>query len=255
MILAVSTLAGREVVRFVRQRSRLIGALAQPLLFWVLLGAGLSGSFRAGSAGYTEYFFPGVLSLTILFSAIFSTISVVEDRNSGFLQGVLVSPASRTAIVLGQAVGSTILATGQSVLILPLAPLAGIHPGPRSIALVVGVLVLTGLSLSGLGLILAWTMRSTQGFHAIMNLVLLPMWLLSGAFFPVEGAATWLGRAMSVNPMTYAVAALRRALYLDARAGTAGLGHLPSLPVSLGVVMLCGAAALLVATLQARRAS
>src|SRR5215470_279316 len=133
-MLAVYTLWRREVVRFLRQPSRLVGALAQPVVFWLLLGGGLSGAFRppgaAGGAGYLEYFYPGVLALVLLFTAIFSTISTIEDRHSGFLQGVLVAPVSRTAIVVGQALGGTTLAVGQGVLFLALAPFAGLTLAP-----------------------------------------------------------------------------------------------------------------------------
>ena len=132
-MLAVLTLWRREVLRFVRQRSRLVGSLAQPVVFWLLLGGGLSGAFRppgaAPGSGYLEYFYPGVLALVLLFTAIFSTISTVEDRRSGFLQGVLVAPVGRTAIVLGQSLGGTTLAVFEGTLFLLLAPLAG-SPSP-----------------------------------------------------------------------------------------------------------------------------
>src|SRR5439155_1729630 len=132
--LAVATLWRREVIRFVRQRSRLLGALVQPLVFWALLGGGLSPSFRPPGApvgaSYLAYLYPGILALVLLFTAIFATISTVEDRHSGFLQGVLVAPVSRTAIVVGQALGGTTLAVGQGLAFLALAPLAGIRLAP-----------------------------------------------------------------------------------------------------------------------------
>ena len=243
-LLAIGTLARREIVRFVRQRSRLTGALLQPVVFWLLMGAGLKGSFRAsvGEQGYSEYFFPGILALVALFSAIFSTISVVEDRRSGFLQGVLVAPVPRWSIVAGQAVGSTLLAALQSGLVLLLAPAAGIRLTPGSGLATFGVLVATSFGLSCLGLALAWKMNSTQGFHAIMNLLLMPMWLLSGAFFPAEGASPWLARVMALNPLTYALAALRRCLYAEPPGG-----------VNLAVVVAFGLAAWWGASMLARR--
>src|SRR3989475_10523722 len=130
-MLAVAALWHREVIRFVRQRSRLLGALAQPLVFWLLLGGGLSPSFRPpgapAGASYLAYLYPGILALALLFTAIFATISTVEDRHSGFLQGVLAAPVSRTAIVVGQALCGTALARGQRLAFRPLpAP-----PGPR----------------------------------------------------------------------------------------------------------------------------
>src|SRR5262245_61277223 len=131
MMLAVQALWRREVVRFVRQRSRVTGALLQPVVFWLLLGGGLNASFRPAGAGdataYMQYFYPGMIGLVLLFTAIFATISTVEDRREGFLQGVLVAPVSRSAIVLGQALGATSLAVIQGLLCLLLAPLVGIH--------------------------------------------------------------------------------------------------------------------------------
>ncbi len=250
----VLTLAMREVIRFLRQRSRVTGALLQPLVFWLLLGAGLSASFRPGpgEGTYVEYFFPGILALAVLFSAVFSTISVVEDRRSGFLQGVLVAPVSRFGVVAGQALGSTILGGGQAALLLALAPAAGVPLTWRAAGAALGVLALLAFALSALGLALAWRMTSTQGFHAIMNLVLMPLWLLSGAFFPAAGVPAWMGVVMAVNPLTYGLALLRRALYVDAP-GAWGVGSLPPVWTSLAAVILFGLAAHVVAAIQAGR--
>lgn len=254
--LAVTTLARREITRFFRQKSRVMGALLQPLVLWLLLGTGLSSSFRPGEGpGYVEYFFPGVLALALLFSAILATISVVEDRQSGFLQGVLVSPAPRWSVVMGQAVGSTLLASAQATLILLLAPLVGLEVSVQAVAATVAVLLLLSFALSGLGLVLAWRMQSTQGFHVIMNLALMPMWLLSGAFFPAEGAPAWLAWVMKLNPMTYGVSALRRCLYLRGGDFTAQFGHLPTLLTSVLIIGLFATAAFATAFLLARKAA
>jgi ABC-2 type transport system permease protein len=232
----VGALWWREVIRFLRQRSRLIGAFAQPLLFWILLGGGFSASLRPPGApedlGTMAYFYPGIIGLVLLFTAIFSTIAVVEDRKSGFLQGVLVAPISRGSIVLGQALGGTTLAVLQGVLFLALAPLIGIPLSMSSIAAAVLVIAAIAFALTSLGLIIAWRMESTQGFHAIMNLILMPIWILSGAFFPASGAAGWLGWLMQLNPLTYGMAALRRCLYLGA---PAAVGRIPALAPSLAV--------------------
>jgi len=236
---AVQTLWWREIIRFVRQRSRVTGAFAQPLVFWLLLGSGLNNSFRAAEAGgdvsYLTYFYPGVIALVLLFTAIFATIAVVEDRQGGFLQGVLVAPVSRASIVLGQSLGCTTLALVQGCLFLLMAPLVGIHLSLAGVALAVIAMALIGFGLANLGLIIAWRMDSTQGFHAIMNLVLLPIWLLSGAFFPASGASFWLRWIMMVNPLTYGMAVLRHSLYLGAATGAAAL---PALVPSLAVTLL-----------------
>lgn len=225
-LLPVSTIWWREIVRFYRQRSRLFSAIAQPLVFWLLIGSGLSASFQPAGASdtdYLAYFYPGTVVLVLLFTAIFATISVVNDRREGFLQGVLVAPVPRWRIVLGQALGGTTLALLQGVLLLGLTPFAGIRLGVASVLLTVGMMALLAFGLTNLGLLMAWRMDSTQGFHAIMNLLLIPIWLLSGAFFPSAGAPGWLAWPMRLNPLTYGLAALRKCLYFDtASAGSLG---------------------------------
>lgn len=252
--LTVMTLWRREIVRFARQRSRVTGAFAQPLVFWILLGGGLRASFQppgmpAGMSS-VEYFYPGIIALMLLFTAIFSTISVVEDRQAGFLQGVLVAPVSRAAVVLGQALGSTTLAMLQGLLFLILAPIAGVPLTPASALAALATMLIMAFSLSNLGLTIAWRMTSTQGFHAIMNLLLLPLWLLSGAFFPATGAPWWIAWIMTVDPLTYGIALLRRAFYL---ANPAAAGQLPPAAISLGITLLFCLATAAAAVGSARR--
>ncbi len=252
----VATLWWREMIRFVRQRSRLLGAFAQPLVFWLLLGGGMNASFRpapgAGGTSYVEYFFPGVMVMVLLFTAIFATISTVEDRREGFLQGVLVAPVSRAQIVLGQALGGTSLAVAQGTLFLVIAPFAGIHLGVAAIVESVFVMALVAFGLTSLGLVIAWRMESTQGFHAVMNLILMPIWFLSGAVFPESGVPSVLAWVMRLNPLTYGMAALRRALYSGNAAAVASLpGLVPALGISAGFAAL----AFLAATTMARRAA
>ena len=203
-VLPVMTLCWREVVRFCRQRSRLTGAFVQPLVFWLLLGGGLRASFRPPGApsgtSYVEYVYPGIIAMVLLFTAIFATISVIEDRRMGFLQGVLVSPVSRSSIVLGQALGGTTLALLQGIIFLLLAPAAGVPLTVASVLWMVLVMFLVAFGLTSLGLVIAWRLESTQGFHAVMNLILLPMWVLSGAFFPATGVPGWLGWTMRAEP-------------------------------------------------------
>ncbi len=244
----------REIVRFVRQRSRLIGAFVQPLVFWLLLGGGFSASFRPPGApdgsGYLEYLYPGIIMLTLLFTAIFATIAVIEDRKLGFLQGVLVAPVSRISIILGQALGSTTLALLQGGLLLLLAPVAGISLSWGGVCAALVVMVLVGLALSSLGLIIAWRMDSVQGFHAIMNMILMPIWFLSGAFFPAAGLPGWFSWIMCLNPLTYGMAALRRCLYV----GDAGaVSQLPQLLPSLLITVVFALVAFWGATQTAKR--
>lgn len=239
----------RDVVRFLRQRNRIFSALVTPLVFWVLLGAGFSPSFRpvgGGDVSYLTYFFPGTLVLIMLFTAIFSTISVIEDRREGFLQGVLVAPVSPGAIVLGKFLGGTTLAVGQAVLFCVLAPFAGVSFPLHLLPALFAAFVLVGFSMTGLGFLVAWPMDSTQGFHAIMNVVLMPLWMVSGALFPLPAGFSVIGVLGAINPVTYGVAAIRESL------GGTTVSGMPSLPISLAVtfvfcVATYGASYLLVA--------
>ena len=256
MILAAWTLCVREVVRFLRQRSRVVGAIGQPIMFWILFGAGLHGSFQfAGTdasegMSFQEYFLPGVAVLIVLFTSIFSAISVIQDRNEGFLQGVLVAPVPRSSIVLGKVFGGTVLALIQAFLFVVAAPLLqfiGLAP-PMALSLsamsVLGAtvfLTLVSLGLTALGYFFAWKINSIQGYHGVMGMVLLPMWLLSGAFFPGTGSV-WMSWVMTFNPLTYVVAGLRHCL----SAAAADLSQLPSLPVCFAVTICFGLACLAV---------
>ncbi len=246
------SLALRELTRFFRQRSRVIGAFGQPIIFWVLFGAGLHGSFRGpAEMSYQEYFFPGVAVMIVMFTAIYSTISIIEDRREGFLQGVLVAPIPRASLVLGKVCGGTILAILQALVFLligPMLSLIGLAP-PLATGLtwnnslpVVGFLALIGFSLTALGYVIAWPMDSTHGFHAIMSVFLMPMWLLSGSFFPAGGSG-WLSWIIRLNPLTYGVAGLRRLMCRDALA----VQGLPELWVCLTVTAVAAAGYLCVA--------
>jgi len=239
------SLCQRELVRFLRQRHRIVGALATPIVFWLLIGAGMGRSFHAegmpggAGAGYLQYFFPGTVLMILLFTAIFSTISIIEDRREGFLQSVLVAPVSRMAVVLGKVLGGAILAFGQGLLFLLLAPLIGMHLTLLGFLAACGMMFIIAFALTGLGFCIAWRMTSTQGFHAIMNLFLIPLWLLSGALFPPQnawGALRWLMRA---NPLSYGLAGLWRAMYLQQPADVSSLpGWGTILAVSIGFAMV-----------------
>ena len=213
----------REMLHFVRQPSRMISAAASPILFWLLIGSGFSGSFRlpgtqTSDIGYLEYFFPGTLLLLVLFSSIFSTISIIDDRQNGFLQGALIAPGSGSSIVLGKVFGGALIAWVQGVVLILLTPLAGMDLSPRQLVGASGVLALLAMGLTALGFACAWRTRSTQGFHGIMNLLLMPMWLLSGALFPLSGAPDWLQWIARLNPLTYGLHLFR--LYLQPEAAT-----------------------------------
>ena len=214
----IAALSAREIIKFTRDRSRVVGAFVQPIAFWLLLGLGFAGTFQMpdetlAGIGYMEYLFPGIIALVSLFTAIFSTISVVEERQSGFLQATLIAPTRRTALVLGNALGGTLLSTLQALLFVLALPLIGLAFSFSGVLLVVFISFLTGLAFTALGFAIAWRMDSTRGFHAVMNLFLLPLWFLSGALFPLEGAATVLQWLILINPVSYAVSGIRHGLY------------------------------------------
>jgi len=219
---AAMALATREIVRFFRQPNRVIGGLGQPLLFWLLFSVGLNRSFNMPDQDFGQYYIPGTLVLILLFTAIFSTISIIEDRREGFLQSVLVAPVSRWAMVLGKVIGGACIAWLQSLIFLALALTFSSGASISQTLQVTILLALAGLAFTALGFVIAWRLDSTQGFHAIMNLLLLPMWLLSGAFFPIPSTATggtiaedfmhWL---MRLNPVTYVVSGIRHLLSGD----------------------------------------
>ncbi|MBI1335458.1 MAG: ABC transporter permease subunit [Phycisphaera sp.] len=243
--LSTRTLWQREMVRFFRQRNRVIGALATPIVFWLLLGGGLNRSFTVSNAaststggiGYLEYFFPGTVVLILLFTAIFSTISVIEDRREGFLQGVLVSPMPRLALVLGKVFGGATIATVQGLLFLAVWPWVGhVHWDGTEVLWLLGalpVMFVLSCALTGLGLCIAWPMDSTAGFHAVMNLFLMPMWFLSGAVFPYTQAPSVMRWIMLCNPLTYGQTAFASTLGGGRVHSPSPLGPIPSMGVTL----------------------
>lgn len=224
-----AALTRRELVRILRQPSRLMASIGTPLLLWVLLGSGFARSFRApagdpaaADAGYGLYLLPGMLTMAVLFSSIFGAMSLIQDRNEGFLQSVLVSPAPRLAIAASKLLGSALIATLQAAILLPAAFFLSDDVSAMGLALSVFGLLCVALGIAGLGLAAAWWVDSVQGFHGVMNLVLFPMWLLSGALFPLEGASGWLRTVMMLNPVTWSTRALHHSLgYLE------GPGTLP----------------------------
>lgn len=236
--LPVVTLVHRDLVRFWREKVRVAGFVGSPLLFWMLIGAGF---------GDLGFFFPGTLVLTVMFSAVFSTMSLIEDRREGFLLSMLVSPAPRGALVLGKILGSALLAWIQGLIFLAFLPLTGLRPGLNGLIEAAGVIFLIAFLFTALGFAIAWHVDSTQGFHAIMNLVLFPLWLVSGALFPPARAHGWMQWLMRFNPATYAVTALRWTL--EGRGAFAGFAG------SLLVTACCAAVLFALAAVSATRKS
>jgi daunorubicin resistance ABC transporter membrane protein len=230
-------LVRRDLVRFFRQKSRVLGALAQPVLFWLLIGGGLAGSFAIPGAtlDYREYFFPGVIMMVVLFTSIFSTMSLIEDRHAGFLQAVLCAPSSRLAIVLGKTLGGLAIALVQGGLLLVALPWAGYGYGQVDWVMALALLAACSLALCALGFAIAWWLDSIPGYHAVMSVLLIPAWILSGAMFPASRAAPWLQGIMRWNPLSWAVEGFRAALYGGTPpAGITGMAPLVALAATLG---------------------
>jgi len=226
---AMIVLTRRELVRFTRQPTRVVASVGTPLLFWVFAGSGLAGSFSVpgaeNGASYAGYILPGMVTMVVLFSTIFAAISLIQDRQGGFLQSVLVSPAPSWAIAGSKVIGGTVIATAQAMVLLLGAFAVGLQPGVLGWLGAAGAAALVSVAVIGLGLAAAWRINSTAGFHGVMNMVLMPMWLLSGALFPAEGAAPWLRGLMMLNPLHWATRAMGSALGLGSEhAGLAWLG-------------------------------
>ena len=245
-VATASVLVSRDLRRFFRQPSRVVGALVQPLIFWLVIGSGLASSFRMPGAeqiGYVQYFYPGIVMLVVLFTSIFTTMSVIEDRHKGFLQAVLVAPASRAALVLGKTLGGVAIALVQAAIFLALLPLAGFDARAVAWLELALLLVAIGVALSSMGFAIAWWLDSTQGYHVVMSVLLIPLWILSGAMFPMASGPRWILWLARANPLAYAVAGVRRAPY-----GGAAPGGVPSTPaLELGVTIGFAVVAVVVA--------
>jgi daunorubicin resistance ABC transporter membrane protein len=247
----VRVLWRRDLLRFFRQPSRIAGALGQPVIFWLVIGTGMAATFRmpGSRVGYLEFFYPGVVLMVVLFAAIFTTVSVIEDRHAGFLQAVLAGPGSRAALVLGKSLGSASVALSQAALFLALAPAAGFPITTIHWPLLVGALSLAAIGLSAIGFTVAWAIDNIQGYHALQMTLLIPLWVVSGAMFPPSPSHPVFAAIMRVNPVAHAVSATRRAL-----AGPRAPGTLSgSAALDLCVLGAFAAAALALAMVTARR--
>ncbi len=206
---AVYVICMRDIRRFFREKSQVIGSVARPALWLLIMGTGFNTIFRAESGTYTQFLFPGIIGMTVLFTSVFSAVSVIWDRQFGFLREILVAPVSRTSVAVGKTLSGCFQSMIQGGIILALSPLVDVHLTPVIIVEVLFLIFLTSFALTSLGLLIASRMESFEGFNLIMNFLIMPMFLLSGAFFPMQGLPAWLKTLVSVNPLTYAVDALR----------------------------------------------
>ena len=211
----------RDVLRFVRDRTRLLMSLAQPVLYLLVFGVGLSSSLGRGSFAshgvpasfsYTQFVYPGILGMAVLFTAIFSAMSVVWDREFGFLREILVAPISRSAVALGKSLGGATQATLQGVIMLLFAPLVGVHLTVLAVVEVIGLLFVLAFSLTCFAVALSARMRTMQGFQVVMNFLMMPMFFLSGSLFPLSNLPAWMTTLTRFDPVAYGIAPLRSTL-------------------------------------------
>lgn len=257
-LVAVYAVWLRDLTRFVRERIRILGAMAQPLIYLTVMGTGFGATFRASAVpegfSYVAFMFPGILGMTVLFTSLFSAISVIWDREFGFLKEILVAPISRASIVLGKALGGATIASVQGTLLLVLAPLVGVTLTPAQVVQLWVVMFLMAFALTSLGLAIATRMTSMESFQVVMNFLIVPMWLLSGAFFPLRGVPGWMATLMRVDPLTYGVDALRGVVY----DGTALAQFLVAHPFGFNLAVIAAVAAgafvLALATFRTREA-
>jgi ABC-2 type transport system permease protein len=207
----------RDLMRYWRDRARVAASLAQPLLYLVVFGTGLAsslgGGFAAGTGiGYTQFIFPGVISMSVLFTSIFGAMSIVWDREFGFMRELLVAPIDRSAIAIGKTLGGATQAMIQGLILLVLAPIVGVTLDVRTVVEVVALVFVLSFGLSAMGVALASAMRSMQGFQVVMNFLMMPMFFLSGALFPLVGLPGWMTVLTRLNPASYGIDPIRRVL-------------------------------------------
>lgn len=207
---AIYVIVMRELKKFIRERSRLISTVARPMIWLFLVGAGMSRLVEpVEGVSYTQFMFPGILGLTILFSSIFSSISIIWDKEFGFMKEILVAPVSRFSIVMGKALSGTVVSTIQAAVILLLLPIVGISLDPLTIAAVLLLCAFVAFSISAFGIVLATFYESYESFSVIMNFIVMPMFFLSGAMYPVKLLPQALQIVSKINPLTYGVDALK----------------------------------------------
>ncbi len=258
----------RDLIRYWRDRTRVMGTLVQPLLFLLLLGTGLSSALRSAGGGgfragldYQVFMFPGIIGMAVLFSSIFSGMSIIWDREFGFLKEVLVAPIDRSAVAIGKTLGGATQATAQGVVLLVLAPFVGVKLNPLAVVELIGLVFCLSFALSAVGVAIAARMRSMMGFQFVLNFLVQPAFFLSGALFPVTGLPGWMTALTRVDPLSYGVDPLRRVV-LDASGVPAPVLDQLSLtlfdravpvPVEIAILLGVGLVLLTVAVVNFRR--
>lgn len=235
-------IAYRELLRFVQDKPRMVSSFSMPIIFLIIFGAGfgkLIGQMMPG-VDYIQFMYPGILAMTVLMTSVMSGVSIVWDREFGFLKEVLVSPLSRSGVLAGKAVGAATIAIIQGAIMLVLAPIVNVPINLGTVLALLPLLLILSLALSGLGLLIGSRMRSQQGFQIVMQLVIFPMMFLSGIFFPISGVATWLEVLSKLNPVTYGIDAIRQVFLGSQVAGVTVFGHTMGIVDSAIVVAMAG---------------
>lgn len=232
----------RDVLRFSRDRARLIGSLGQPLLFLVVFGNGLApamANLGSGQLDFRQFLFPGILSMAVLFTAIFSAVSIVWDREFGFLKEVMVAPVSRLAVALGKVAGGSTVAMFQGALVLVLAPFVGVRLSWDQVLVLLALMLLLAAVMTAFGILVAARQRSMEGFQVVMQFLVMPMFFLSGAFFPLRGVPIWMEWIARIDPVTYGVDPMRQVALAKSVPG-AVLRALSLHPIAFDVIILTG---------------
>ena len=246
---SIWVIAYRELLRFVQDRPRMFSSFSMPIIFLIIFGAGfgrLIGQMMPG-VDYIQFMYPGILAMTVLMTSVMSGVSIVWDREFGFLKEVLVSPLSRSGVLAGKAVGAATIAIIQGAIMLVLAPIVNVPINLGTVLALLPLLLILSLALSGLGLLIGARMRSQQGFQIVMQLVIFPIMFLSGIFFPVSGVATWLEVLSKLNPVTYGIDAIRQVFLGTEVAGVTVFGHTMGIVDSAIVVAMVGVVFLTIA--------
>ncbi len=244
-LLGIYTIWYRDILRFWHDKMRMLGSIIFPLLFLFIFGSGLRGSMGFGDSGidYTQFIFPGIIGMTVLMNSFMSGVSVVWDREFGFLKEVLVAPVSRTSVAICKTLGSTTIAMLQGILIILFAPIIGVSFSVSTLLALIPLMLLLAVSMSSMGIFLATRIKSMQAFQVIMQMLMFPMIFLSGVFFPVEGLPVWMNVLVKINPATYAIAPIRQVMLgtaADSSLGVTVLGHTMSLWDNVAVVVVFG---------------
>lgn len=208
---AIYTIWEREIIRYWREKTRIVSTIVQPLMFLAIFGAGLRQTLAGGGLGvdFVKFMYPGIIAMSVMGVAFFSTISTVWDREFGFLKEILVAPVSRTSIAIGKALGATTIASTQALILLILAPLIGVSLHLAIIPSLFVVMIILAFAISGMGLLIASLMKSLESFGLLMQLLVFPMFFLSGAFFPLTAVPGWMRALSMIDPLTYGVDAMR----------------------------------------------